>query len=312
MKSTGPRVFLILLALLAVGQVIWWGYTIINQQSLLSQILNTPEALKNYQSTKIMIYSEGTVFIVLWLLGVALAYRFYRRELSYKKAQNDFLSAITHELKTPITNIQLSLETLERPQIDSEQRHKYIERAMSATKLLSKQVERSLLMAQLEIVPSTAVDISLTDFIEKIVEPYKTQSENTVFNISHERNVSFLFPEDHLKVLIHSLLDNAVKYTSKHSTNPQIDILTSLDKENICIEISDNGVGIDPNENPEQMFQPFQRGKFAKEQAIPGTGLGLALARRVAKKTNTKIELKRNESSKGVKATLTLQGVSFG
>src|SRR5688572_9836812 len=95
------RIILTIMVTLAVGQTAWWAYLIVSQQS----------------DYRFMIYAEGLFFAFVWIQGTWLIYRSLKKELKLQKAQSDFLSAVTHELKTPLANLRLTLDSLERPNL---------------------------------------------------------------------------------------------------------------------------------------------------------------------------------------------------
>ncbi|MCB0348759.1 MAG: HAMP domain-containing histidine kinase, partial [Bdellovibrionales bacterium] len=216
MKST--RWAFLALAILASIQVLWWAYLVIHQQVLIAELTGTVEALGKAKNYRTMIVFEGAFFVFVWSLGVWYAYRSIKSQLTLQEERRSFLSAITHELKTPLSTIQLSLETISRPNITEEQAKNFITRSLSACKKLFYEIETILTYNESEKVSAKEV-FQLKDFLNDIKS--ELGPEVTI----EEKNVDALIFASYLesKAILKNIVDNAVKYSS-NAPQPKVSL----------------------------------------------------------------------------------------
>jgi signal transduction histidine kinase len=255
-----------------------------------------------------MIVSEGIVFVLVWSAGMGLAMRSFRRESQTQQLQSDFIAAVTHELKTPIANIHLCLDTMERLNGESPDRlSTYIERARSSATRLNHQVDQVLSTArgaQKEVALSV---FEIRPILQSVVAELKSLHTNVDFRMTVPGDLKVLALEAELRLVMSSLIDNAAKYCAYISNRPVVDIFVDEKKEisngYLSILIRDNGSGFD-EEDRSVYFKPFYRGKNAKTNAIPGTGLGLTLANKLIRQMSGKIHLLKNPKTGGAEVSV--------
>ncbi len=291
------RTTFIILGTLAIGQVIWWAYLLISQQNLIS----SPQMIEKSERFKMMILFEGAFFIFFWGLSLFWLYRSYMSHLQLKNTRDNFLGAISHELKTPIANVQLCLETLERPNIDDEKKRKYLAKAALALKQLNVLVENLLTLTTLENIKNQKTQIILSQFTQDLLNKMHldAQKKSIIVNIpeSHKIETNIMATE----LIIKNILENSFKYNN--SQKPEIYISSFQTPKYTELSIKDNGVGLDANEL-KKVFEPFWRSQRAIEKAQAGTGVGLTLASELARKN--KMQLKVHSSGHNQGATFTI------
>lgn len=302
------------LLFLGIAQLFWWGYLIITKdqelhktKSLLQQAADTISSDRT-TNTVFMIVSEGLVFVLVWSAGMGLAMRSFRRESETQQLQSDFIAAVTHELKTPIANIHLCLDTMERLNGESPERLlTYIERARSSATRLNHQVDQVLSTAR-----GTPKEIDLNVFaihpiIDSVVADLKSLHTTVDFQLSIPTDLKVLASEDELSLVMGSLIDNAAKYCAYISEKPAVEIFVDNEKANnktsVTVLIKDNGSGFDEDDRS-VYFKPFYRGKNAKTNAVAGTGLGLTLANKLIRQMGGKISLLKNPASGGAQVAV--------
>jgi signal transduction histidine kinase len=308
MKFTRLGVVLATLAFLAVGQVIWWAFLLISQQ----RELGTGQ--ENHFNR--MVLAEGIFFVAVWSIGMWLAYRSHRQQLWLQKSQNDFLSAITHELKTPITNARLVFDTLERPDLSPEQKAMYLKRGQMAVDKLSSEVDLILAISHSNSAPMIKETFALKPFLRDIVEE-STLFESRVSLQMQEELLVHTVPDD-LKIIFKSLLSNALKYSSKKTTSDSSDLSDSKEvvvtcarqNSSIAIEITDPGIGM-TEEEIKFAFKAFWRSDRSIKSATPGTGLGLTLVNNLATRSGIDIELKSQGLNQGTTAVIRLNEAKY-
>ena len=158
------RALFIFLAVFALAQLVWWVYIMIDQQIQIAELLGTAKAHEDKKSFMFMILTEGTFWFIMWCGGLWAVYNTIRQERKLLMAHRDFLSGITHELKTPIANIQLCLEGLKRENLPEEKRLVFIDRALGATDKLHNEILNILsLNQQISLEPKSIATFIVKD-----------------------------------------------------------------------------------------------------------------------------------------------------
>ncbi len=289
-----------ILASLVVVQSIWWAYLIVSQQDQIAKLQGDPESLAKAQSYGNMMIWESAFFLFVWLISFYWVYRSYKSEQRNLKNKEDFRNAVTHELKTPISSIQLCLETLERPALNENSRKIYIERAKEATENLNQLVEQ--ILQSKEDLPSKNQEVDVGTLIRETLDKHQ-KLESFHILVQGEPMVCNLAKED-LQMILNSLLDNAIKY-SLANQKPSIQIEWQKQEAELRLQIKDNGIGFLPEEK-EQLFKEYWRSDLSIEKAIPGTGLGLSLAKKLALRNNYQIDISSPGIDQGCQSTLVI------
>jgi signal transduction histidine kinase len=243
---------------------------------------------------------DGTVVGRIWTLREVTADR------RLERLRDAFLNAASHELRTPLTSMSGFLELLG----DSEHElgpagRKYVEAIRRSNGRLQRAVEDMLLVAEIEAdrleLQPTATD--LAELAAATVEQ--------ALPAAAERGVMLLLEADgrlpleadagRLRQVLDNLVSNAVKFTPSGGS-----VILSAHNGNgpITVEVTDTGIGI-PQDEVGQVFSRFYRASSATHRAIPGTGLGLVIARAIVEGHGGTISLESTEG-KGTRVTVTL------
>ncbi|MEC9283283.1 MAG: HAMP domain-containing sensor histidine kinase [Bdellovibrionota bacterium] len=291
------RALFIILALLAIAQLGWWSYLLIDQQAQISQILQTQDAYDRESRFLFMIFTEGGFWFIMWTIGLYSIYKTFMQERRLYQAHRDFLSAVTHELKTPIAGVQLGFEALRRD-LSPEKKEVFIKRGLDATEKLKFQIEHILSLSQQDSqIPKHRATFNLKQLVEECIEECTHDFHTNVqWQMAIDENFSVTSQRESLKVIIKSVIDNALKYGSIADNSPS-QLFININYSEGQLSISDNGIGFE--ENADNLFIDFFRGNIAKELAIPGTGVGLSVARQMADKLGYEIEISSPGQNKG-------------
>ncbi len=249
------------------------------------------------------------IFSVILLLTVLFfIYTTYiiLRQKRLSEMQKDFINNMTHEFKTPISTIKISINTfLNHPLIKKDSRLlQYAKIIDKQNGRLNSQVEKVLQLAKIEqksfeIQPE---QINLNEFIENLEPGFrlKVEEEEGLLNVSlSAKNTSINADTLHLSNVLHNLMDNALKY-SKDS--PEISLTTRNQNGNILFEIQDNGIGISTEEQ-NKVFEKFYRVPTGNVHDVKGFGLGLYYIKNVCQAHGWKIDLD-SEPNKGTKISI--------
>jgi nitrogen-specific signal transduction histidine kinase len=251
----------------------------------------TLESNKKLTRKKWMYAGEGLVMIVLLIWGILWVYKIFEKSLSLNQQQNNFLLAITHELKTPIASVKLYLETLFKRDLDREQQKSIIKNAVNDTNRLRDLVDNLLLSAQLEtnhyepLMTKVNLSILLNKIIDKYAEPRNIQ-HRIIKNIENE--VYIQGDAFALESIIINLLSNAEKYSDQNIT-----ILLKSDNKHVLLSIADLGIGISETDK-QRLFDKFFRVGKEQTRKSKGTGLGLFIVKKLVKFHHATIEVKNN------------------
>lgn len=216
------------------------------------------------------------LIIIVWAFTFTIQTIFKQKKLS--EVKNDFISNMTHELKTPISTISLACEALTDKDMSANEeiRSNYVGMINQENKRLGLLVESVLKSATWDKgdLKLEKEEFDLHQIIEEVSDNILIQVESKFGEIHKDLKAGMsLITADqvHITNLIYNLLDNANKYSI---TTPEITISTKNVKEGILLIISDNGIGI-KRENLNKIFEKFYRVPTGNVHDVKGFGLGL-------------------------------------
>ena len=220
--------------------------------------------------------------IILLIFTMTLLIIFKQKRLSDIK--NDFVSNMTHELKTPISTISLAAQMLEDTSISPERKNiESISRIIkSETTRLSTQVEKVLQTAIFDqgIIKLNKRELDINGILDKIYKNFiiQVEKENGKLEINLAAQSSTITADEvHFTNVLINLLENALKY---RKNIPEIKIDTYNKDNYLYISISDNGIGIN-NENQKRIFDKFYRVPTGNVHNVKGFGLGLSYVKKI-------------------------------
>ena len=289
-----------------VAAFIWWYVALVKQNQLLTAtkietlvIAGKVDqkhiaAIEAFAVRKTKQYiGEGLTFLLFFLLGAVYVYRSLLKQLRYSTLQQNFMMAVTHELKTPIAVTQLNLETIIKRDLNSSQQQHLIQNTLKETKRLDALCNNILLASQLDmgqyesnqqIVDLTAIAIqSIQSFEERYLD------RTCITNI--EPNIQMQGEPLLLQLMLNNLLDNANKYASP-GTPIHIDLGQIGSK--IELSVKDQGVGIALAERT-KVFDKFYRIGAEETRTTKGTGLGLYLCKKIVTFHSGNISIHSNQ-----------------
>ncbi len=215
----------------------------------------------------------------------------------------DFISNVSHEIKTPLAVIQNYATSLQNPNLDNETRTKYAHTLADASKRLTALVTNILKLSKLENQQLTPeyIRVNLTESLAETVLGFEEiiESKGLRLECDLDEDVIIFSSPSYLEIIWNNLLSNAVKFTDRGGT---ISVSLKREGDKAKVTVSDTGCGISP-ETGARIFEKFYQGDTSRAQE--GNGLGLALVKRVIDITGGKIEVD-SELGKGTKFTIVL------
>lgn len=248
-----------------------------------------------YLFRKIIPQGLFSLFLVsITSLAFWFIYRSLRKQQRLAQLKNDFISNVTHELKTPIATVSVAIEAmnnfnaLDNPQLTRE----YLDISKNELNRLNLLVDKVLKMAIFEQgEPDLRMEqFDLREMIQQIVTSMKLQFEKFNAKVSFQTNGEhFNMQADriHLTNVVYNLIDNALKYSRE---NPVINLHLIGQYGHIHLEVEDNGIGIAP-EHQQRIFEKFYRVTSGDVHNTKGHGLGLSYVANVIQKHGGSIEL---------------------
>jgi signal transduction histidine kinase len=247
---------------------------------------------------------EGLTFLVLILIGAVFVYRATRRQLRLSSQQQNFMMAVTHELKTPIAVIRLNVETLQKRKFEEAQQQKLIGITLQEVNRLNSLCNNILLASQLDAgqYRSTKNEVNLSEVATRVINDFKTRHQQRTITSAVENDIVVMGEELLLELLMSNLVENAIKYSSK---DEEVIVQLAKDKK-IVFKVIDAGPGI-PEEEKEKIFDKFYRIGNETTRSSKGTGLGLYLCRQIAIQHSATVQVAANQP-KGSVFTVTFNG----
>jgi two-component system phosphate regulon sensor histidine kinase PhoR len=227
------------------------------------------------------------------------------RELAVAELQSDFVSAVSHEFRTPLTALRQFTELLNATdEPDAVKRQAFHRAQLRATDRLQRLVESLLDFGRMEAGarPYELKTISAHDTVRDVVDEFRRDGLPTGFSLRLTTPPDgACIDADRVAIAraLWNLLDNAVKY-SGDSRSIQVEVRRR--EASIVIDVKDFGSGI-PSSEQARIFDKFVRGSLGRERGIQGTGLGLAMVRHIATAHHGSVEL---VSSVGAGSTFSL------
>ncbi len=231
------------------------------------------------------LHSAGATLLVLVFLlcGIALTLRATDREARLAQAKSNFVSNVSHELKTPLSLISLFSEILELGRVNSEEkRAEYYRLIRHESRRLNKMIDNILDFSKIEAGRKTYnfADGDLAEVIEDVLSSYRHQIISSGFDIQPniQPDLPLVFIDrDAMTQAISNLLDNAIKYSGEVK---RLSITAERRGSELSIEITDHGIGI-PRAEQTKIFEKFYRVGNGLVHDIKGSGLGLSLVKHI-------------------------------
>lgn len=249
------------------------------------------ELKRSYQSQRIMIFSEGLVFISLLAFGLYRVRNSFYKELALANQQRNFLLSITHELKSPLASIKLTLQTIFSRDLNKEQTMKLVNNSLFDVDRLEGLVDNILFAARIENdnYGFSREPINLSQLVEDLAEKFslgavqvQSQAESSIWWEGDRTGIS--------SVLV-NLIENGIKYSQGA---PKIELNLIRNSEYLKIMVKDWGIGI-PDSEKVKIFEKFYRIGNEDTRSTKGTGLGLYIVKRVIELHDGKIEVSDNQ-----------------
>ena len=245
------------------------------------------------------------VFIVIVMVfGLTFTLRALNQEIRLNALKSDFISNVSHELKSPLTSIRQRAELLTEKRVPSVQKQDYYEGILAQSEQLSHLIDNILDFSRIEDDRRRYrfEETDLSEFIIAIASTFQQRQVVTGAQVTviPDRSLPMVqIDREGMQQVMFNLLDNACKFSAG---TPVIEVATGPGTGNghsqgeICIRVKDNGIGIRKKDR-ERIFERFYRAEEGRRRGIKGSGIGLTLVSRIVEAHKGRI---RVESEPGM------------
>ncbi|MEO8416109.1 MAG: HAMP domain-containing sensor histidine kinase [Ginsengibacter sp.] len=267
-------------------------------------VLNT----SSYLWKKLMLPVLFSIFLVgVTVFSFVLLYRNLLRQQRLAEIKNEFISNMTHELKTPIATVSVAIEALKNFNAirDPGKTKEYLDISGNELQRLSLLVDKVLKLSMFENkqIELNKEPIDVKELTQEVLDTLKPQFEKNGavvhFNFKGD-NYTIHADKLHITSVMYNLLDNTLKYTNNR---PVITITLFAQQNSFTLKISDNGIGISPAYR-NKIFDKFFRVPTGNQHIIKGYGLGLSYVSEIINRHGGSIGV---ESELGRGSTFTIQ-----
>lgn len=295
-----------------IAALVWWFFSLYTQNEMMFNLLrqelqiNTQLSSTDFQKELAIIkdqrnrnifkyVGEGSTFLILILIGAVYIYRSVRRQFRTQQQQQNFMMAITHELKTPISVSRLNLETLQRHKLDEEKKEKLLNMTMQETLRLDSLINNILISSQLDghSYRMSKEELNFSDLVNDVANQFSTRYHDRKLIQKLNEDIDITGDPLLLKLLVSNLLENANKYSPKERPIT-IELDENEEDESIHLQIKDEGCGI-RKEEKKNIFKKFYRIGDERTRTAKGTGLGLYLCKKIAEDHGGEITVEDNQ-----------------
>ncbi len=283
MKKPGPNFYFVFLFILA--QLAWFGllglwiYWYVTNYLLLDQFGDrlSPQVVSS--ATNVGPLVIGIILLVMLSISMFLFFIYLNKQINISRLYDNFIANVTHELKSPLSSIQLHLETIRKRKVSQEHREAFFGLMLRDVGRLNQLINSILYLSSLEhkkMVKKVShdyhiyhADSIMRDILNEVREEYKLPAER--FRIEGKVDCECVIDRNWIKIVFSNLTDNALKYSENDA---QIKVILYKKEKFFHIDFTDRGIGI-PGKDLKRIFNKFQRIENPDNPSVAGTGLGL-------------------------------------
>ncbi|MBU1101481.1 MAG: HAMP domain-containing histidine kinase [Bacteroidetes bacterium] len=282
-----PRSHIYHITIFTIAQIFWflllgiWIYWFVTNYIILEQAGDQLSAQLNYEGFNLLPFVGGLILLVGISVGMSVMFRHLNVQLKLHKFYDNFIANVSHELKSPLSSIQLYLETLTARNVPPEKQQEFFQLMLKDSNRLNNLINTILEVSSLDR-KSIAYDYHIVNAgneIEKIVRESMKQLKLSEDILTFDCNIDALFVIDQkaLKIVFDNLVNNAKKYSINEL---KIKVMITRTPKKIVIEFTDNGIGL-PSGEQSKIFEKFYRIYTKEIPNVKGTGLGLYWAKEI-------------------------------
>jgi len=255
---------------------------------------------------QIMLGMEGVFFLLLFLFGAWLIYRSLVADEERKRQQQNFLMAVTHELKTPLASLNIYLDTLRSAKISPEKKDKALPRMKQDILRLEKLVDDILEAGRLDRQEYRLANepVSLSELVTECLNDLANRPLDVPLQVNRDLVNGAMITGDRraIKRAVTAVLDNAAKYHD--GKRAELDVALEVGDGRVVLTVTDGGIGFS-RRDAEAIFDRFYRVGSEMTRKYAGSGLGLYLCREIVRAHGGDVTAESRGAGMGSTFTLT-------
>jgi signal transduction histidine kinase len=247
---------------------------------------------------------EGAFFLAVLLAAMLVVLKALREEAALRRRQEQFLAAVSHEFKSPIASLRLSIETLTLRDPPPEKRAELLRRVLVELDRLERMVANTLDTSRLAAGGSAAPErVALADVVGEVRDELGSFADECGVRIATAVQPALVVVADRdgVRTVVRNLVHNAIKASPRDGV---VQVRADGEAHDVVLEVSDDGVGFPPKES-ERIFEQFYRVDGDGRGRMQGTGLGLYLVERLV--THAGGRVRAQSAGNGLGAVFTVR-----
>jgi signal transduction histidine kinase len=253
-----------------------------------------------------VILLEGCFLMLIILAGVYFIFVYWNKQARLNRLQSNFISSVSHELKSPLASIQLYLETLKYQEVSAEETRDFVETMLADTVRLSTLIENIFEASrsdpksmQLRFQP-----IEVKAFLREVLAGFKPQldEKGCAPVITVEDAPVLHIDKRAMRMVLNNLIGNALRYSP---AGAGLAINVKMGKKYCDIEVADSGIGLE-KKDMKKIFKKFYRVQNEDTHNIEGAGLGLYISKEIVRSHKGKIQVRSEGRGKGTTFIISL------
>jgi len=300
------------LVIFVLAQLVWlavlllWIYWYVSNNIIFEQVGEKVAPQIVYDAPSVFPFVGGIVLLTGLSISLVLIFRHLNIQIKLNALYDNFIANVTHELKSPLSSIQLYLETLNSRDVTEEKKKEFYGLMMRDAERLKNLVNSILEIASMDKKKNYKdfevykADETIKKIILESAEQFLVNKDSIKF--SGDAGCDILLDRNSIKTVFDNLVDNSTKY----SISPlEIKVSFKRNTKKMEIEFADNGIGI-PHDEIKKIFQKFHRIYEKDIPNVKGTGLGLFVVKEIVKNHKGKITAFSEGKRKGTKFKIEL------
>lgn len=288
-----------------IAQLVWlsllgiWIYWYVSNYIVFEKVGDQVSPQLIYDVQNALPFILGLILLIGLSFTTSLIFRHLNVQLRITELYDNFIGNVTHELKSPLSSIQLYLETLKHRDVPPEKTKEFVDLMIKDTDRLQRLINSILEISAQEkkrlpqnYQPFNALTL-VKELMEESCEKFRVEKENCI--IAGDTNCQIVAGRDALKIVFDNLVDNAVKYSTRTA---KMNLTIDCNPQKVFIFFADNGIGISPKEQ-KKIFNKFYRIYNKEIPNVKGTGLGLYRVREIIKAHGGKITVSSEGENEG-------------
>lgn len=304
-------IFIFIFSILALGAslflYIYWFVAVSTRLQSVIKRFNLDASLFFELQTWVVILVLS-ILVAIILAGIFIIFVYQVKSFRLYRLQHNFINSFTHELKTPVTSLQLYLETFKKHELTRETQLKYLNYMLDDVKRITCNINQILNIAKIESksFEGQRISVDLVSFIEDFINNNRELFRNCQINLYNPSNRSFPYEIDQalFEMLLMNIFSNAFKYNK--SEGPKLEISFTERQDKVWISFVDNGIGLVDKRECKRIFKKFYQVEYFGRSRDEGSGLGLYLVYSIARLHKGRVIAESQGLGKGTSIILIL------